>query len=98
MTKKSEMYEKMAKEYLSSTKTVFQLCTEYEEKLGWFPSPKSVSDHIRKIRAKSTGEILVGYVAKFKNGHVESLRDEIELGEFLKRFDVVEEIEYVGVV
>jgi len=37
------------------------------------------------------------YTAKFKNGRTEELRNEHELDEFLRHFDIETEIAYVGV-
>lgn len=40
---------------------------------------------------------MVEYIAKLHDGRVEELRNETELDEFLKHFDMKTEVAYVGV-
>jgi hypothetical protein len=53
----SEIYEKMAKEYLKGEKTMYKVCRDYEGKpKGFFPNISTLSRHVSKIR-KATQKI-----------------------------------------
>ena len=48
----SEMYKEIAVEYLKGGKTMHEVCTEYEERIGFFPNRTTAWAYVKRLREK----------------------------------------------